>query len=80
MGFDACRITGFGCDQRTQKCFRLLKDTCWLGVQLLVLNKGVDARKLYDLAIRQSISIAPGRMFTLQDQFGSCMRLCIGLP
>ena len=43
-------------------------------------NKGVDTIKLYDLAIKKNISIAPGRMFTLQDQFENCMRLCIGLP
>lgn len=40
----------------------------------------IDTRKLYDLAIKQGISIAPGRMFTLQDQFENCMRLCFGLP
>lgn len=44
------------------------------------LNKGVDTSALYDLAIKKQISIAPGRMFTLQDQFENCMRLCIGLP
>ncbi|NQX40607.1 DNA-binding transcriptional regulator, MocR family, contains an aminotransferase domain [Pedobacter steynii] len=42
-------------------------------------SKRMDTRKLYDLAIKQQISIAPGRMFTLQDQFENCMRLCIGL-
>ena len=43
-------------------------------------SKEIDTKKLYDLAIKQRISIAPGRMFTLQDQFENCMRLCIGLP
>ncbi|WP_316838552.1 PLP-dependent aminotransferase family protein [Pedobacter gandavensis] len=43
-------------------------------------KKELDTTKLYDLAIRQQISIAPGRMFTLQNQFENCMRLCIGLP
>jgi len=43
-------------------------------------DKGVDTIKLYDLAIKKQISIAPGRMFTLQDQFENCIRLCIGLP
>ncbi|WP_316928385.1 aminotransferase class I/II-fold pyridoxal phosphate-dependent enzyme [Sphingobacterium spiritivorum] len=42
--------------------------------------KGIDTARLYDLAMKQQISIAPGRMFTLQDQFENCMRLCIGLP
>ena len=44
------------------------------------LNKKIDTTDLYDLAIRHKISIAPGRMFTLQNQFQNCMRLCIGLP
>jgi DNA-binding transcriptional MocR family regulator len=42
--------------------------------------KKIDTAELYDLAIKQRISIAPGRMFTLQNQFEHCMRLCIGLP
>jgi DNA-binding transcriptional MocR family regulator len=29
--------------------------------------------------MRQKISIAPGRMFTLQNQFNNCMRLSYGL-
>lgn len=44
------------------------------------LPKKVNTVNLYNLAIKQNISIAPGRMFTLQNQFGNCMRLCIGLP
>ncbi|MCF2506113.1 PLP-dependent aminotransferase family protein [Dyadobacter sp. CY107] len=44
------------------------------------LDKGIDTAKLYDRAIQHQISIAPGRMFTLQDQFENCMRLCVGLP
>jgi len=43
-------------------------------------SRDIDTVKLHDLAIKQGISIAPGRMFTLQDQFENCMRLCIGLP
>lgn len=43
-------------------------------------NKGIDTAQLYELAIKQQISVAPGRMFTLQNQFENCMRLCIGLP
>jgi DNA-binding transcriptional MocR family regulator len=43
-------------------------------------NKGIDTVQLYELAIKQQISVAPGRMFTLQNQFENCMRLCIGLP
>lgn len=44
------------------------------------LDKEADTAKLYDLAIKHQISIAPGRMFTLQNQFENCMRLCTGLP
>jgi len=43
-------------------------------------SKSTDTAELFDRAIRQKISIAPGRMFTLQDQFNNCMRLSIGLP
>jgi DNA-binding transcriptional MocR family regulator len=51
------------------------------GLSLWVeFSNGTDAAKLYDLAIKHHISIAPGRMFTLQNQFENCMRLCFGLP
>ncbi|WP_292009219.1 hypothetical protein [Chryseobacterium sp.] len=51
------------------------------GLSLWVeFDKSVKPLELYDKAIKQGISIAPGRMFTLQDQFENCMRLCIGLP
>ena len=43
-------------------------------------NKKVNTMDLFDTAIKQGISIAPGRMFTLQNQFENCMRLSIGLP
>ncbi|WP_374461920.1 PLP-dependent aminotransferase family protein [Chryseobacterium taeanense] len=42
------------------------------------LDKRIDTKELYDLAIRQKISIAPGRMFSLQNQFNNCMRLSYG--
>lgn len=51
------------------------------GLSLWVeFDKLVDTTELFNSAIRQKISIAPGRMFTLQDQFENCMRLSIGLP
>ncbi len=51
------------------------------GIALWVeLPKEIDTARLYNLALKQGISIAPGRMFTLQDQFQHCMRLCISLP
>lgn len=40
----------------------------------------IDTRVLYDYALKRKISISPGRIFTLQNQFDNCMRLCIGLP
>lgn len=43
------------------------------------LNKKISTTTLYEQAIRQQISFAPGRMFTLQEQYDHCMRLCIGL-
>jgi DNA-binding transcriptional MocR family regulator len=42
--------------------------------------KHINTLELYEKAIRQKISIAPGRMFTLQHQFYNCMRLSYGLP
>ncbi|MEX0883329.1 MAG: PLP-dependent aminotransferase family protein [Cyclobacteriaceae bacterium] len=44
------------------------------------LEKGMDTGKLFDKLLSQGISIAPGRMFTLQNQFYHCMRLNYGLP
>lgn len=43
------------------------------------LNKCADTYKLYKQAIKEGISIAPGRMFTLKDQFNNCMRLSYGM-
>lgn len=42
--------------------------------------KEIDTVELYNYALKKRISIAPGRMFTLQNQFQNCMRLCIALP
>ncbi|GGE12886.1 MULTISPECIES: PLP-dependent aminotransferase family protein [Sphingobacterium] len=42
--------------------------------------KEIDTTELYNYALKKQIGIAPGRMFTLQNQFQNCMRLCIGLP
>nr|WP_199157822.1 PLP-dependent aminotransferase family protein [Pedobacter sp. ASV2] len=51
------------------------------GLSLWVeFDKGIDTTELYDLAMKKQISISPGRMFTVQNQFQNCMRLCIGLP
>ncbi|RYZ22063.1 MAG: PLP-dependent aminotransferase family protein [Chitinophagaceae bacterium] len=42
------------------------------------LDKRIHVSSLYDAALKQKISIAPGRMFTLQDQYHNCMRLSYG--
>lgn len=43
-------------------------------------DEKVNTIKLYDLCIKEGISIAPGRMFTVQKQFQNCIRISIGLP
>lgn len=48
-------------------------------MQWVELNKKVDGIKLYELALQHKISIAPGRMFTLQKQYNNCIRLSYGL-
>jgi DNA-binding transcriptional MocR family regulator len=45
----------------------------------LELNKKIDATRLYELALQRKISISPGRMFTLQNQYNNCLRLSYGL-
>lgn len=42
------------------------------------LNEKIDTEQLYHQAMKQKISIAPGRMFTLQNQYRNCMRLSYG--
>ena len=44
------------------------------------LSKTVDTYQLYLEALKNGISIAPGRMFTLKDQYHNCMRLTYGMP
>ncbi|QNK63648.1 PLP-dependent aminotransferase family protein [Pedobacter sp. PAMC26386] len=43
-------------------------------------DQKIDTIELYDLAIKKGVSIAPGRLFSLQDQFSNCMRLNYGTP
>lgn len=45
----------------------------------LELDKRIDTAKLYNTAIKQNISFAPGRMFTLQDRYHNCMRVNFAL-
>ena len=44
------------------------------------LNKKIDTADFYHLAMKHNISIAPGRIFSFQNQFSNCMRLSFGLP
>jgi len=44
------------------------------------LSDQSDTVALYERAMRQQISIAPGNMFTLQDQYRNCLRLSYGMP
>ncbi len=39
------------------------------------LPDGYNAFRLYELALQEGISIAPGRIFTLGDKYGNCLRL-----
>ncbi len=43
------------------------------------LPKPIDTMALYEKAVARKISFAPGRIFTLQDQYHNCMRLNYGL-
>lgn len=45
----------------------------------LELDNRIDTSVLYEQAIKQKISIAPGKMFTLRNQFNNCLRLNFGL-
>ena len=45
----------------------------------LELHKKTDTVELYNKAIAHKISIAPGRMFTLQNQYKNCLKLNFGL-
>lgn len=50
------------------------------GLHLWVeLNKKKDTVELYNTAMANKISIAPGRMFTLQNQYNNCLKLNCGL-
>lgn len=42
------------------------------------LDKQIDTTELYYRAMQRKISIAPGRMFKLQEQYTNCMRLSYG--
>lgn len=41
----------------------------------LELDKKIDTAELFDIAIKQKLSFAPGRLFTQHNQFNNCMRL-----
>lgn len=45
----------------------------------LELSKHIDTVQLYEQAMKHKISIAPGKIFTLQKQYSNCLRLSYGL-
>jgi DNA-binding transcriptional MocR family regulator len=45
----------------------------------LELDQKIDTAELYDRAIQQNISFAPGRMFSQYNQYNNCMRLKFAL-
>ncbi|GAB3650601.1 PLP-dependent aminotransferase family protein [Echinicola sediminis] len=45
----------------------------------LELDPKIDTTVLYEQALKKGIKYAPGRMFTLRDQFKNCLRLSYGL-
>ncbi|WP_200975619.1 PLP-dependent aminotransferase family protein [Echinicola sp. 20G] len=50
------------------------------GFQLWVeLDPRIDTSLLYEAALNMGIKYAPGRMFTLRDQYKNCLRLSFGL-
>ncbi len=50
------------------------------GLHLWVeFRKGVDTVELYNQLIRKGINIAPGKMFSLHDQYRNCMKINFGL-
>lgn len=44
------------------------------------LDPKINTAELYDQTIKRKVSFAPGRMFTLQNQYNNCLRLSYGLP
>ncbi|HEY8919849.1 MAG TPA: PLP-dependent aminotransferase family protein, partial [Chitinophaga sp.] len=46
----------------------------------LALNENINTYELYELALKNKISFAPGRIFSLQDRYRNCMRLSYGNP
>lgn len=45
----------------------------------LELDKKIDTTALYNVAMKQKISFAPGRLFTEHNQFNNCLRLNFAL-
>lgn len=46
----------------------------------LELNKKVDSFKLRTEAMKQNISIVPGKIFSGSNTFSNCIRICFGKP
>lgn len=46
----------------------------------LELPAGIDARKVFELALAEGILIAPGTLFSNTDRYDHCLRINCGLP
>jgi DNA-binding transcriptional MocR family regulator len=46
----------------------------------LELNKKINAYRLYQLAVKHQISIAPGQVFSSQGQYSHCLRISYARP
>ncbi|KLN60783.1 hypothetical protein WH96_09905 [Kiloniella spongiae] len=44
----------------------------------LELDKKINSAELFEKAIEQGISFAPGSLFTTTDNYNNCMRICCG--
>jgi DNA-binding transcriptional MocR family regulator len=40
----------------------------------------IDTMQLYDAAVQQGFSFAPGRLFSASDRYRNCLRLSCGHP
>jgi DNA-binding transcriptional MocR family regulator len=44
------------------------------------LNPKINTFELYDQALKNKVSFAPGRIFSLQERYGNCLRISYGNP
>ena len=46
----------------------------------LEMNPALNAFTLFQSAIEEKISISPGQIFSMDERYSHCMRLCFGMP